>query len=37
MELGVDIITGFAADSILYEGDKVVGVLTKDFGLDKNN
>jgi len=37
MELGVDVITGFAADEILYEEDKVVGVITKDFGLDKNN
>lgn len=34
--MGVDIITGFAADKLLYEGDKVTGLLTKDFGVLKN-
>lgn len=35
-ELGVDVITGFAADDVIYEGNKVKGILTKDFGLDKD-
>jgi len=32
---GVDIYTGFAVEDIVYENGKVVGVKTKDTGLDK--
>ena len=32
---GVDIFAGFAADHLLYEGDRVVGVQTRDQGVDK--
>jgi electron-transferring-flavoprotein dehydrogenase len=36
-ELGsVDIFAGFAADHLLYEGDRVVGVQTRDQGIDKH-
>lgn len=35
-ELGVNIFTGFAATEILYEDNKVVGVITGDKGVDKN-
>ena len=35
-ELGVDIFPGFAASEVLYDGDKVVGVATGDFGIDKD-
>jgi electron-transferring-flavoprotein dehydrogenase len=31
---GVDIYTGFAVDSMLYEDNKVIGVKTKDTGVD---
>jgi electron-transferring-flavoprotein dehydrogenase len=33
-EKGVEIYTGFAADEILYNDGKVIGVKTKDTGLD---
>jgi electron-transferring-flavoprotein dehydrogenase len=33
--MGVNIFPGFAASEVLYEGDKVVGIITGDKGLDK--
>ena len=33
---GVDIFAGFAADHLLYEGTRVVGVQTRDQGVDKS-
>ncbi len=33
-ERGVEIYTGFAVDSVIYEDGKVVGVKTKDTGVD---
>jgi len=33
--LGVNIFPGFAATDILYEGDRVVGVITGDKGVDR--
>lgn len=33
---GVDIFAGFAADHLLYEGDRVVGAQTRDQGIDKH-
>lgn len=37
MELGgIDIFTGFAGTEIVYEGDRVVGVITGDKGVDAN-
>ncbi len=35
-EAGVEIYPGFAADTLLTEGDRVVGVRTGDMGVDKN-
>ncbi len=35
-ELGVEIYPGFAAEQILTEGDRVVGVRTGDMGVDKD-
>lgn len=35
-ELGVDVYPGFAAAHALYEGDRVVGVQTRDAGLAKD-
>jgi electron-transferring-flavoprotein dehydrogenase len=35
-EKGVEIYTGFAVDSMVYEDGKVVGVKTKDTGVDHN-
>jgi electron-transferring-flavoprotein dehydrogenase len=35
-DLGVNIFTGFAATSCLYDGEKVIGVQTGDKGLDKS-
>ena len=35
-ELGVDVYPGFAATEVLYEGDRVVGVQTRDSGVAKN-
>ena len=32
---GVDIFAGFAADHLIYEGDRVVGVQTRDQGVDR--
>ena len=32
---GVDIFAGFGADHLLYEGNRVVGVQTRDQGVDK--
>ncbi|MBW3660559.1 MAG: electron transfer flavoprotein-ubiquinone oxidoreductase [Gemmatimonadetes bacterium] len=32
----VDIFAGFAADHLLYDGPRVVGVQTRDQGIDKN-
>ena len=32
----VDVFAGFAADHLLYDGDRVVGVQTRDQGVDKN-
>ena len=34
-ELEIDVYPGFAAAGVLYEGDRVVGVQTRDAGLDK--
>jgi electron-transferring-flavoprotein dehydrogenase len=33
---GVDIFAGFAADHLLYEGNRVVGVQTRDQGVDRS-
>jgi len=33
---GVDIFAGFAADHLLYEGDRVAGAQTRDQGVDKH-
>jgi electron-transferring-flavoprotein dehydrogenase len=33
---GVDIFAGFAADHLLYDGERVVGVQTRDQGIDKH-
>ena len=33
-ERGVEIYTGFAVDSVIYEDNKVIGVKTKDTGVD---
>jgi electron-transferring-flavoprotein dehydrogenase len=33
---GVDIFAGFAADHLLYEGDRVAGVQTRDQGIGKH-
>ena len=33
---GVDIFAGFAADHLLYEGSRVVGVQTRDQGVDRS-
>jgi electron-transferring-flavoprotein dehydrogenase len=33
---GIDVLAGFPGASILYEGDKVVGVRTGDKGIDKH-
>jgi len=33
---GVDIFAGFAADHLLYDGGRVVGVQTRDQGIDRN-
>ncbi|MGH7571805.1 MAG: 4Fe-4S dicluster domain-containing protein [Gemmatimonadota bacterium] len=33
---GVDIFAGFAADHLLYEGERVVGVQTRDQGIGRN-
>jgi electron-transferring-flavoprotein dehydrogenase len=35
-EAGIEIYPGFAADSLLTEGDRVVGIRTGDMGVDKN-
>jgi electron-transferring-flavoprotein dehydrogenase len=34
--LGVNVFPGFAAADILYDGDRVVGIVTGDKGLDKH-
>ena len=34
-ELGVEIYPGFPAAEVLYEGDQVVGIATRDMGVDK--
>lgn len=34
---GVEIYTGFAVDSMVYENGKVIGVKTKDTGVDHNS
>jgi electron-transferring-flavoprotein dehydrogenase len=34
-EGGIDVINGFAAAEVLYEGTSVVGVRTRDLGLDR--
>lgn len=34
--LGVNVFPGFAASEIIYEGDRVTGVITGDKGLDKH-
>lgn len=36
-ELGVNVFPGFAATEILYDGNRVCGIVTGDKGLDKNN
>ena len=33
---GVDLLSGFAAGEVLYEGDRVAGVRTGDLGLDRH-
>jgi len=33
--MGVNVLPGFAAAEVLYEGDRVVGVATSDMGIDK--
>jgi electron-transferring-flavoprotein dehydrogenase len=33
---GIDVLAGFPAAELLYEGDRVVGVVTGDKGIDKN-
>jgi electron-transferring-flavoprotein dehydrogenase len=35
--LGVNIFPGFAASDIIYENNKVCGIITGDKGVDKNN
>ncbi len=35
-ELGVDVYPGFAAAKVLWDGDRVVGVQTRDSGIDKD-
>lgn len=35
--LGVNIFPGFAAVEVMFENDRVIGVITDDKGLDKNN
>src|SRR5690606_3124095 len=35
-EMGVNILSGFAGDDLLGDGDQVVGVRTGDKGIDKN-
>ncbi|MBA3583526.1 MAG: electron transfer flavoprotein-ubiquinone oxidoreductase [Gemmatimonadetes bacterium] len=32
---GIDIFAGFAADHLLYEGERVIGVQTRDQGIDR--
>lgn len=34
-DLGVEVFPGFAASEVLYEGDRVVGVVTGDMGVDR--
>ena len=34
-ELGVEVYPGFAAAKVLYEGDRVIGVQTRDAGISK--
>ena len=34
--MGVNVFPGFAAAEVLYEGDRVVGIITGDKGLDKH-
>ncbi len=34
--LGVDVYPGFAAASVLWDGDRIVGVQTRDAGIDKH-
>lgn len=36
-EMGIDVYPGFAGAEILYDGDKVVGVQTRDAGISKEN
>ncbi|MDX1623705.1 MAG: electron transfer flavoprotein-ubiquinone oxidoreductase [Gemmatimonadota bacterium] len=33
---GVDVFAGFAADHLLYDGERVTGVQTRDQGIDRN-
>ena len=33
--MGVNVLPGFAAAEVLYDGDRVVGVATSDMGIDK--
>ncbi len=35
-ELGIEVYPGFAASGVLYEGDRVVGVQTRDAGIAKD-
>ncbi len=35
-ELGIDVYPGFAASGVLYDGDRVVGVQTRDAGIAKD-
>ena len=35
-EAGVDLLTGFAATEVLFDGDRVVGVRTGDRGIDRH-
>ena len=34
--LGIEVYPGFPASEIIYQGDRVVGVITGDFGISRN-
>lgn len=35
-ELGVDVITGFSAHKLVHDDGKIKGIITRDFGIDKD-
>jgi len=35
-QMGVDIFAGFAAEAVIFDGNRIVGIKTGDMGLDKN-